>query len=56
MTCLLFASSKKSRQVGISYVDAYDSVIKASVAGAKYDVWFSSSNETQAKLYLEDCK
>src|SRR5256885_1428714 len=28
---------EKSRQVGISYVDAYDSVLKASVAGARFD-------------------
>src|SRR6266850_6369594 len=47
---------EKSRQVGMTYVDAYDSVKKASVAGAKFDVWVSSSDETQAKLYLEDCK
>ena len=47
---------EKSRQVGMTYVDAYDSVKKASVAGAKFDVWVSSSNETQARLYLEDCK
>jgi phage FluMu gp28-like protein len=47
---------QKSRQIGASYADAYDSVIKASVAGAQFDVWISTRDETQAKLYLEDCK
>src|SRR5258708_10890431 len=47
---------EKSRQVGITYADAYDSVIKASADGARLDVWFSSRDHAQAKLYLEDCK
>jgi len=47
---------QKSRQAGISYADAYDSVIKASPKGALFDVWVSSRDEAQAKLYLEDCK
>ncbi len=47
---------EKSRQVGISFADAYDSVIKAAEAGARLDVWVSSRDEAQARLYVEDCK
>src|SRR2546423_10914136 len=47
---------QKCRQAGITYADAYDSVIKASFKGARWDVWVSSRDEAQAKLYLEDCK
>ena len=46
---------EKSRQIGISLADAYDSVRKASRRGARLDVWVSSRDETQARLYLEDC-
>ena len=47
---------EKSRQVGATKTDALDSVLKASPADAKYDVWVSSRDEDQAMLYLEDCK
>jgi phage FluMu gp28-like protein len=47
---------EKSRQVGISYTDAYDSVRKVCRQGARLDVWVSSRDETQARLYLDDCK
>src|SRR5258706_15876850 len=47
---------QKCRQSGISYTDAYDSVRKASPKGAQFDVWVSSRDEAQARLYLEDCK
>jgi phage FluMu gp28-like protein len=47
---------EKSRQVGITLADAYDSVRKVCVLGARHDVWVSSRDETQARLYLEDCK
>jgi phage FluMu gp28-like protein len=47
---------QKSRQVGISFADAFDSVLKAATRGARHDVWVSSRDETQAKLYLEDCR
>jgi phage FluMu gp28-like protein len=46
---------QKSRQIGASFVDAYDSVKKAGAHDARYDVWVSSRDETQARLYLEDC-
>src|SRR3954465_11769232 len=47
---------QKSRQVGITYADAYDSVVKATARDARLDVWISSRDQAQAKLYLEDCK
>src|SRR6266699_2102264 len=47
---------QKCRQAGISYADAFDSVKKASPKRARFDVWVSSRDETQAKLYVEDCK
>jgi phage FluMu gp28-like protein len=47
---------QKSRQIGITYADAYDSVLKASAKDARLDVWISSRDQAQAKLYLEDCK
>ena len=47
---------EKSRQVGATKTDAFDSVMKASPAGAKFDVWVTSRDELQATLYLEDCK
>src|SRR5205823_14153726 len=46
---------QKSRQVGASFVDALDSVIKAARKGATLDVWVSSRDEKQARLYLRDC-
>ena len=47
---------EKSRQIGISFADAYDSVMKAGRFGTRLDVWISSRDEAQAKLYLQDCK
>ncbi len=46
---------EKSRQIGISFADAYDSVRKVIAKGARLDVWISSRDQQQAKLYLEDC-
>jgi len=47
---------EKSRQVGITFADAYDSVLKAGRSDARLDVWVSSRDEIQARLYLEDCR
>jgi phage FluMu gp28-like protein len=47
---------EKSRQIGITLADAYDSVRKVCIRGARFDVWVSSRDEAQAMLYLEDCK
>ena len=45
----------KIRQVGATKTDTLDSVLKASPAEAKFDVWAASRDELQARLYLEDC-
>ena len=47
---------EKSRQIGFSYCDAYDSVRKVAPRGARLDVWVSSRDELQAKQYLHYCK
>lgn len=47
---------EKSRQIGISFTDAFDSVRKAGRRGRSLDVWVSSRDETQARLYLDDCR
>lgn len=46
---------EKSRQIGASYADAYDSVVKAACLERPMDVWVSTRDETQGRLYLEDC-
>src|SRR6266850_6167769 len=47
---------EKSRQVGISFADAYHSVKVASNARARFDVFVSTRDRFQARLYIEDCK
>ena len=47
---------EKSRQIGISYADAYHSVRIASTKSSRLDVYISSRDRFQAKLYIEDCK
>ena len=47
---------EKSRQIGLSWASAYEDVRSTSPAGAKNDVWISSRDDIQARLYLEDCK
>jgi phage FluMu gp28-like protein len=46
---------EKSRQVGATKTDAFDSVMKVAFAGARFDVWVTSRDEDQARYYLEDC-
>ena len=46
---------QKSRQIGLSYVDSYDSVSKAALRGGR-DVWVMSRDEAQAKQYIRYCK
>src|SRR4051794_7150267 len=46
---------EKSRQIGMTFTDAHDSVTKCARKGARFDVWISSRDEAQAKLYVEDC-
>lgn len=45
----------KARQVGLSYVDSYDSVVKAGVERGR-DVWVMSRDENQAKQYIRYCR
>lgn len=47
---------EKSRQIGFSYADSYDSVRKVAPKDARLDVWVSSRDEIQAKQYLLYCK
>src|SRR5689334_1151165 len=47
---------EKSRQVGISYCTAYSAVKRVAAADARLDVWVSSRDEVQARLFLKDCK
>jgi hypothetical protein len=42
---------QKSRQIGLSYVDSYDSVTKAALREGR-DVWVMSRDEAQAKQYI----
>src|SRR5687767_5491279 len=47
---------EKSRQIGITYADAYDSVLKAADIVNGKDVWISSRDEDTARLYIDHCK
>jgi phage FluMu gp28-like protein len=47
---------EKSRQIGFSYCDSYDSVVKVAPRDARLDVWVSSRDEIAAKQYLLYCK
>lgn len=46
---------EKSRQVGISWADSYETVRTIAPADHMYDCWISSRDEGQAALYLQDC-
>jgi phage FluMu gp28-like protein len=47
---------EKSRQIGISFAAAYSAVRRAAQAGAIHDIWVSSRDDFQARLFLQDCK
>lgn len=47
---------EKSRQVGFTWATAYSAVRRVAERGARLDVWVSSRDNEQAKLFLEDCK
>ncbi len=47
---------EKSRQIGLSLADAYQSVRLAAPRQARLDVWVMSRDEIQAKQYLLQCK
>src|SRR5436853_3477864 len=46
---------EKSRQIGISFCTAFSAVRRVAQQGARLDVWVSSRDEVQARLFLEDC-
>jgi phage FluMu gp28-like protein len=46
---------EKSRQIGITYADAFDSVRKAASRSGNH-VWVSSRDELTSRLYLDHCK
>ncbi len=46
---------EKGRQIGMSYADSYDSVMKAATTDGK-DVWVTSRDEIQARQYIVYCK
>src|SRR5436190_22831519 len=46
---------QKSRQIGMSYADSYDSVRKAALKNGR-NVWVMSRDEAQAKQYIRYCK
>ena len=46
---------QKSRQIGLSYLDSYDSVLKAALRPGR-NVWVMSRDEAQAKQYIRYCK
>ena len=47
---------EKSRQVGMSWAAAYAAVERTAATGARHDQWVSSRDDTQARLFLEDCR
>lgn len=47
---------EKSRQIGISWTCAYDTVRRHCISSEKRDTWVSSRDELQAKLFIDDCK
>lgn len=48
--------AEKPRQVGWSWSAAYAAVRRTARKGARFDQWVSSRDETQARLFIEDCK
>lgn len=47
---------EKSRQIGLSWSTAYRIVRECCKAENKNDVWVSSRDDIQARLFLDDCK
>ena len=47
---------EKSRQIGMSWACAYGAVERTAMKGTRHDQWVSSRDDTQAKLFLDDCK
>lgn len=47
---------EKSRQIGISWSEAYACTERTAQKGARWDQWVSSRDDLQARLFVEDCK
>ena len=47
---------QKGRQIGLSWSTAYRVDLKTAMKGQRYDTWVSSRDDTQARLFLDDCK
>ncbi len=47
---------EKSRQIGWTFCTAYSIVQRLALKEARLDAWISSRDETQAKLFVEDCQ
>lgn len=48
------AMAEKSRQVGLSWADAYDSMRETAMQGWRFDCWITSRDQVQAQLYAQD--
>jgi phage FluMu gp28-like protein len=48
--------AEKSRQIGFSWCDAYDTIMETAGVDWPFDCWVSSRDQIQAQLYGEDCK
>lgn len=46
---------EKSRQIGMSWTAAYGLLRDQALGNARLDAWVSSRDETQARLFLDDC-
>ncbi len=47
---------EKSRQIGLSYTAAYTAVRRAIMTDARHDIWVSSRDDLQSRLFLKDCQ
>lgn len=47
---------EKSRQIGLSWATAYQQVETTAPTEATHDVWVTSRDDIQARLFIEDCK
>jgi phage FluMu gp28-like protein len=49
-------AAEKSRQIGFSWCDAYDTVTETALQSWPFDCWVTSRDQIQAQLYGADCK
>jgi len=47
---------EKSRQIGMTWATGYRCVEQVSMAAALHDIWVSSRDALQAKLFIDDCR